>query len=106
MSKFKFIGLGCVGMMLILEIVLRLLPVTTGFDYQNTTQADPILRAKVPFVKHSLDWKFHHFQTRKVNNYGFPDDVDYLPNNQPIAVIGDSYVQSLMLPYPDTLEGV
>ncbi len=106
MPKFiKFIGLGCLCTILLLEILLRLLPVTTGFDYQNTAQADPVLRANVPFAKHSLDWKFHQLQTRKVNNYGFPDDVDYAPNQQPIAVIGDSFVQSLMLSYPDTLQG-
>jgi hypothetical protein len=82
-----------------------MLPVTTGFNYQNTAQPDPVLRSKVPFTKHSLDWKFHQVQTRKVNNYGFPDDIDYAPNSKPIAVIGDSYVQSLMLPYADTLQG-
>jgi hypothetical protein len=92
-------------MLFLLEIIFRLLPVTTGFDYQNTPQPDPILRAKVSSTRHSLDWKFHQVQTRKVNNYGFPDDVDYAPNHQPIAVIGDSFVQSLMLPYPETLQG-
>ncbi len=101
----KLIVLGCVGTILTLELILRMLPVSTGFGYQNTTPSEPVLRATLPVVQHSLDWKFYQSQTRKVNNYGFPDDADYQPNTHPIAVIGDSYVQSLMLPYSDTLQG-
>ncbi len=103
--SIRLIGLGVVSTIILLELIFQMLPVTTGFDYQNTAQADPVLRSKVPFTRHSLDWKFHQAQTRKVNNYGFPDDIDYAPNSKPIAVIGDSYVQSLMLPYADTLQG-
>jgi hypothetical protein len=101
----KLLGLGCLSIILILEICLRMLPVTTGLGYQNTTLAEPILRATLPVVKHSLDWKFYQSQSRKVNNYGFPADLDYQQNTNPIAVIGDSYIQSLMLPYADTFPG-
>ena len=101
----RLIGLGFLGVMIGLEIIFQILPVTTGLGYQKIAQADPVLRTSVPFVKHSSDWKFHQVQTRKVNNYGFPDDLDYQPNSHPIAIIGDSYIQSLMLPYADTLQG-
>lgn len=101
----RLIGLGFLGVMIGLEIIFQILPVTTGLGYQKIAQADPVLRTSVPFVKHSSDWKFHQVQTRKVNNYGFPDDLDYQPNSHPIAIIGDSYIQSLMLPYTDTLQG-
>lgn len=99
------IGLGCVSTILVLELFFRLLPVTTGFRFQATSQSELVLRATLPVVKHSLDWKFHKAQTRKVNNYGFSDDVDYAPNAHPVVAIGDSYVQSLMLPYCETLPG-
>jgi hypothetical protein len=106
MSRFiKLIGLGCVMAIVILELIFQMLPVSTGFAYQPTMAAEPALKATVPFVKHSLDWKFHQATTRKFNTYGFSDDHEYVPNAQPIAVIGDSYVQSLMLPYADTLQG-
>jgi hypothetical protein len=106
MSRFiKLIGLGCVMAIVILELIFQMLPVTTGFAYAPTIESEPALKATVPFVKHSLDWKFHQATTRKINEYGFPDDHEYLPNEQPIAVIGDSYIQSLMLPYSDTLQG-
>ncbi len=101
----RLIGLGCLSAILCLESIFRVLPVTTGFGYYDRIQSEPILRAALPVVKHSLDWKFHQSQTRKVNNYGFTDDRNYTPNAQPIALIGDSYVQSLMLPYSDTLPG-
>jgi SGNH hydrolase-like domain, acetyltransferase AlgX len=91
--------------LVILELIFQMLPVTTGFAYQPTKASEPALKATVPFVKQSLDWKFHQATTRKINEYGFPDDHHYLPNQQPIAIIGDSYVQSLTLPYIDTLQG-
>jgi hypothetical protein len=106
MARFmRLIGLGCLSAILCLEIMFRLLPVTTGFGYYDRIQSEPILRSALPSVNHSLDWKFHQVHTRKVNNYGFTDDTDYQLNSHPIAVIGDSYVQSLMLPYIDTLQG-
>ncbi len=106
MSRFiRLIGLGCLSAILCLELIFRVLPVTTGFGYYDRIQSEPILRSALPVVKHSLDWKFHQSQTRKVNNYGFTDDRNYLPKTKPIALIGDSYVQSLMLPYADTLQG-
>ncbi len=89
----------------ILEMIFQMLPVTTGFAYQPTIESAPALKATVPFVKHSLDWKFHQATTRKINKYGFPDNHEYRSNQQPIAVVGDSYIQSLMLPYSDTLQG-
>lgn len=101
----RLIGLGCLSTILCLEILFRVLPVTTGFGYYDRIQSEPILRSALAVVKHSLDWKFHQSQTRKVNNYGFTDDRNYTPNAKPIALIGDSYVQSLMLPYADTLQG-
>jgi SGNH hydrolase-like domain, acetyltransferase AlgX len=103
--SIKLIGLGCVMTLVILELIFQMLPVTTGFAYQPTKASEPALKATVPFVKQSLDWKFHQATTRKINEYGFPDDHHYLPNQQPIAIIGDSYVQSLTLPYIDTLQG-
>jgi hypothetical protein len=103
--SLKLIGLGCAVAIVILELIFQMLPVTTGFAYQPTIESEPALKATVPFVKHSLDWKFHQATTRKINEYGFPDDHHYRPNEQPIAVIGDSYIQSLMLPYADTLQG-
>jgi hypothetical protein len=106
MSRFiRLIGLGCLSTIVCLEIIFRVLPVTTGFGYYDRIQSEPILRSALPVVKHSLDWKFHQSQTRKVNNYGFTDDRNYTPKTKPIALIGDSYVQSLMLPYSDTLQG-
>ena len=101
----KLVSIGSIFTILLLEISLRVLPVTTYLNYQNVPQPDPILRTTEPFIQHSLDWKFHQSTIRKVNNYGFPDDVDYRANTSPIVTIGDSYIQSLMLPYSDTLEG-
>ncbi len=103
--SIRLIGLGCALAIVMLELIFQMLPVTTGFAYQPTIESEPALKATVPFVKHSLDWKFHQATTRKINEYGFSDDHHYLPNEQPIAVIGDSYIQSLMLPYADTLQG-
>ena len=97
--------LGCLITLFSLEIIFQILPVTTTIRYGNTTQSEPILRGTVPFVRDSIDWKFDRAQTRKLNNYGFLNDLDYSLNTQPIAVIGDSHIHSAMLSYSDTLHG-
>lgn len=70
-------------------------------------------RARTPHFKPnrditwSNDWKFSIVNQRHINNFGFVDDQDYDPNGEDwlLAVIGDSYVQSMMVPYEASIQG-
>ena len=88
-----------------LEILFRILPTKTVHKFAANDINQPVLRATARSLVEPIDWKFNHTEHRRINNYGFVDDSDYLPKSQPIAVIGDSYIQSAMLPYQETLQG-
>jgi hypothetical protein len=92
-------------MTVIVELLLQLLPVKTVNEYIKNNVQEPVLRSQSPYIVDSIGWKFSYPYQRRINNYGFVDDHDYIPNSQPIAVIGDSYIQSSMLSYPNTIQG-
>lgn len=97
--------IGIVVAILGVELLLQTLPVKSVHKFSDNDISQPVLRATAKSLVEPIDWKFSHAPQRKINNYGFVDDFDYQPKSQPIAVIGDSYVQSAMLPYQDTLQG-
>jgi hypothetical protein len=108
-SKFSNIlfplGGGIIGSFLSLELLMQLLPVKTDRQFAANNISQPVIRGTVSSIIEPIDWKFSQTHRRRVNNYGFVDEHDYQPNYAPVAVIGDSYVQSGMLPYQDTLQG-
>jgi hypothetical protein len=99
------LGIGIITAILGLEILMQLLPVKDDRDFAANDISQPVIRGTAKSIIEPIDWKFSQTYRRRVNNYGFVDDRDYKPNSKPIAVIGDSYIQSAMLPYPDTLQG-
>lgn len=115
MSKFKtilftLIGLGLSGFftLLLLEIGMRFLPVCSAMFSQPVTHEQPIARfIKNQDITWSKDWDFSIVARRHVNNDGFLNDQDYDPeDSRPLmAVIGDSYVEALMVPYDETIYG-
>jgi hypothetical protein len=97
--------LGCTLALILLEFVLRLLPVSTASlsGYYN----DPLVLSYPPghsFVV-STGWAFENAHTHRANNLGFLDTHDYLPDARGVAVIGDSFVEANMLAAPDRLVG-
>jgi hypothetical protein len=99
------IGFGTIAAILGLELLMQLLPVKTDRHFAANDIKQPVIRGTVSSIVEPIDWKFSQTYHRRVNNYGFVDDGDYKENSAPIAVIGDSYIQSAMLPYQDTLQG-
>jgi hypothetical protein len=100
--------LSCVAFLVLLEIVLRFLPVCSAFLAAPVTDASPIAHypAHAEFV-HSLGWKMNDVNHGRTNNYGFVNDLDYSRDNSGplMAVIGDSYIECLMVPYGQTIQG-
>jgi hypothetical protein len=99
------LGTGLITAILILEILMQLLPVKNDRNFAANDISQPVIRGNAASIIEPIDWKFSQTYHRRVNNYGFVDDRDYKPNSTPVVVIGDSYIQSGMLPYQDTLQG-
>lgn len=99
------LGIGILLTTVLVELLLQFLPVKTVNEYIKNNINEPILRSKSSHIIDSIGWKFSYPRHRRINNYGFVDNHDYTPNSQPIAVIGDSYIQSSMLAYSNTIQG-
>jgi hypothetical protein len=90
------------------EILLRMLPV------QSPLRVDPV-DAKNPVFHYppnrdltfSRGWNFDMVNHRRVNNAGWVNDQDYRKEDEPplLAIIGDSYIEALMVPYAETVYG-
>ncbi len=94
--------------LLIVEIALRFLPVCSSLEKLPVNQHNPILRfpANQNFV-YAKGWNFQILNYGHFNNYGFVNNQTYQSNPEDLllAVIGDSYVEALMVPYEQTLQG-
>src|SRR5262245_11314421 len=95
----------CLGLA---EILLRFLPVQSGLRSQPVTAENPIFHyTPERDVIFSRGWNFDMVNRRRVNNAGWVNDQNYPPHEQTplLAIVGDSYVEALMVPYAQTLYG-
>jgi hypothetical protein len=90
------------------EIVLRFLPVATAPAVEPPTPANSIQRyvANSPYTW-SFDWNMNNVVSGRSNAQGFLADYDYDVNDgRPlVAVVGDSYMEALGVPFAQTLTG-
>lgn len=100
-------GLGIAGTVLALEGALRLAPVFGGL-YAADPRPDWPIHTLIPNGEYtySSGWNFANVHRGRVNNYGYLSPHDYQPDAGGIAVFGDSYIESVMNGYHDTLQGV
>jgi hypothetical protein len=99
---------GLAFLLLAHELVLRFLPVARVPPVQPPTAAQPIQRYQpgTPFTW-SLGWNFYVVVNGRTNAQGFVSAYDY-DGTDPrplVAVIGDSMVEALMVPFAETLTG-
>jgi hypothetical protein len=91
-----------------MELVLHLFPVSSSTGAMEVNDRNPILRYQPnqPYV-FSKGWQFEIVNTGRINNYGFVNDQDYVKHDDdgPVVVIGDSYVEAMMVPYGQTVQG-
>ncbi len=89
--------------LLVLELLLRFLPVTDSTYIQPTSNKDPYMH-----FKKNRDFMYSkgaYFQIntlKKSNNYGFLDKDFNDKGEQIVAVIGDSFVEALQVNINDT----
>ncbi|HIF11391.1 MAG TPA: hypothetical protein EYQ81_17145, partial [Sneathiellales bacterium] len=112
MKKFLFvtlsIGIGLFIPIVAAEVVLQFLPVMDSFRVQSLNAANPVRRfAPNRSVTYSKGWNFSMVNEVRINNEGFVNDQDYSPNDPGplLAVIGDSFVEALMVPFMETMHG-
>lgn len=90
------------------EIILRMLPVNTGLQTQAVTGDDPILHFRPSnFFTYSNDWRFSIVNRGWVNAAGLVNNQEYdtTASTPLLGIIGDSYIEALMVPYDSTLQG-
>jgi hypothetical protein len=92
----------------VIEIILRFLPVNNNIHFMGVNNTNPIVRLHPnKDFTYSKGWNFSIINHGHINNYGFVNNKDYVRNynGNLIAVIGDSYVEALMVPYEQTIQG-
>ncbi len=102
------VSVAIAGFVIGLEILLRVLPTHEGKHTMPVDDARPFahLEPNRTFTW-SRDWNFSIVNEVRVNNAGFVSDFDY-DSDAPdplLAVIGDSYIEALMVPFWQTCHG-
>jgi len=106
---FTSVVLGILISLLIFELVLRLLPVTTAQYKEPVDNANPIARFKANnMVTFSAGWNMKNASYKRTNNYGFFSDTDYRKDsNLPLmVVVGDSFVEAFQVDNAETFHGL
>jgi hypothetical protein len=102
-------ALFCVGaaaVLVTLELVLRMLPVSVGLYQTERSDLWPLnsFQAHLPYTV-STTWELRNARHGRTNNYGHLTPFDYVPGSRPVIVVGNSYIESQMNDYLDTLQG-
>jgi hypothetical protein len=98
---------GAVAALVALELALRLVPVSVGLYQTDRVEIRPLrtYQAHRPFT-YSMTWEMRDARHGWTNNYGQLAPFDNVPGSHPVIVVGDSYIESQMNDYRDTLQGV
>jgi hypothetical protein len=109
----KQILLGCGALLLgicfalgILELTLRFLPVFSG-EVAADPDRDWPAHHMIPnsTYVYSAGWNLENVRRGRINNMGYVAPFDYFAGTSGIVVIGDSFIESVMNPYRETLQG-
>jgi hypothetical protein len=99
---------GLLGTLLVLEVVLRFLPVNRTAGFTTVSAEDPVLRLEANRCSsRSLGPRLALPTEVCVNNAGFRNDVDYeLDASTPLlALVGDSYMIASTVAFEETMAG-
>lgn len=99
------IGLGVLAVVLALELLCRCLPVVSGLRVEPTGGEQRFSRylPRLPYT-YSFGWALDNARHGRTNAQGFNNSADFQDNAR-VLVIGDSFIESLMLDYPQTVQG-
>ncbi|NHQ90921.1 hypothetical protein [Janthinobacterium lividum] len=105
MRSIFAIGLGVAATALALEIFLQCMPVVSGLRMENTSSAVPFNRylPRQHYV-YSHGWAMANARRGATSQQGYNNSADF-QDGAAVLVVGDSFIESLMLNYPDTVQG-
>lgn len=105
-KRLLWLASGVLLAVVALEVVLRFLPVSMGTHRSLAFDRWP-LEYTVPRSEYhySIGWAMRNAHSGTTNNYGHVAPFDFEPRSRPVLVIGDSYIESLMNDYADSLQG-
>ena len=106
--RFLALAFGTLAFVVALEAILRTLPVADAVRTTTVDAQNPVIRFEpAREITWSRDWDFSLVNRVRFNNFGFVSDFDYDPDatSPLLAVIGDSYVEALMVPFRETCAG-
>ncbi|MBA5637124.1 hypothetical protein H3H37_08650 [Duganella sp. LX20W] len=98
-------GLGVLAVALALELLCRCLPVVSGLRVESTGGEQRFSRylPRLPYT-YSFGWALDNARQGRTNAQGFNNSADF-QDHAKVLVIGDSFIESLMLDYPQTVQG-
>lgn len=96
---------GFVFFLTLAEVILQILPVNSGLRKMPTSESNPSFRF-VPNQEYtySYGWALDNPRRGKINNDGYNNSKN-MQDHAKVLVTGDSYIESLMLGYSDTVQG-
>ncbi|MBT5660346.1 MAG: hypothetical protein HOJ02_09365 [Rhodospirillaceae bacterium] len=97
-----------VGTLIAAELLIRLLPYNEGLRAMPVNAKTPIFHFQPGrAITWSEGWDFAIINQVRVNNDGFVNGQDYDPQAETplLAIIGDSYIESGIVPYAETVQG-
>jgi hypothetical protein len=99
--------IGALAALLTMEALLRLLPADRGLQTSASTGPWPLHNFEAHRAyRYSYTWALLNAHTGTTNNYGHIAPRDFQAGSRPLIVVGDSFVESLMNDYDDTLQGI
>jgi hypothetical protein len=106
LSRLTWLAVGAAAALVVLECIFRLLPVSVG-PYRTEQMERWPLQGYEPHrpYTYSTSWQMLNVHRGTTNNYGHIAPFDYRAGSRPVIAIGDSYVESFMNSYGDTLQG-
>jgi hypothetical protein len=107
LKSWTLFGLGALALLAALEGALRGLPTYSGLQPGPAPEDYPLrgYEASRPY-KYSYGWAMLNAHRGMTNNYGHVAPFDFRAGSRPLIVAGDSYIESFMNEYRDTLQGV
>jgi hypothetical protein len=99
-------ALGVIASCVLLEGVLRFLPVSKG---AHGAEPDPSWPAHhlIPNAEYtfSTGWDLEDVRHGRVNNMGYTSPFDYVPGTSGVFVVGDSFIDNQMNDYAESIQG-
>jgi len=106
LHRLKWLAIGVIVVAVALELLLRCLPVSMGMHRTLNYERWPLNNTQPHLhFTYSIGWALRNAHKGTTNNYGQVAPFDFRSGRRPVVVIGDSYVESMMNDYADTVQG-